>query len=75
MLTTPWLAKNKVLRTTAAAKENVAPRGLIPRPVKGAASKGFKLQAAMGLEDDDELYMALRVSPSWCIFVLSSKSL
>jgi hypothetical protein len=44
----------------ASMKEN---NNLIPRPVKGASRKGFKLQVAMALEDDDELYATLRVRP------------
>jgi hypothetical protein len=44
----------------ASTKEN---NDLIPQPVKGASRKGFKLQVAMALEDDDELYATLRVRP------------
>lgn len=54
------LAENDALRMAASAKEN---NDLIPRPVKGASRKGFKLQVAMALEDDDELYATLRVRP------------
>ena len=54
------LAENDALRMAASAKEK---NHLIPRPVKGASRKGFKLQVAMGLEDDDELYATLRVRP------------
>jgi hypothetical protein len=56
------LAENKALRMAASAKEN---NDLIPRPAKGASKKGFKLQVAMGLEDNDELYGALRVRPTY----------
>lgn len=34
----------------------------IPRPERGAGGKGFNLQEAMGLADDDETYTLLRVS-------------
>ena len=55
-----FIAENVALHKTNAMKENVRPT--IPRPEKGSAGNGFNLQAKMGLEDDDELYGALRVS-------------
>ena len=54
------LAENDALRLAASAKEN---NHLIPRPVKGASRKGFKLQVAMALKDDDKLYATLCVHP------------
>jgi hypothetical protein len=50
------------LRKAAAAKENTAM--MIPRPPRGSgvAGNGFNLQTAMRLEDDTNLYTALRVS-------------
>ena len=54
-----FLAENMALRKANAKKENVEP--MIPQPEKGSAGKGFNLHAKMGLEDDDELYGALRV--------------
>jgi len=53
-------AENDALRKAAAAKENTAT--MIPRPQRGTAGNGFNLQAAMGLEDDYELYATLRRS-------------
>jgi hypothetical protein len=55
-----FIAENAALRKTNAMKENVGPT--IPQPEKGSAGNGFNLRAKMGLEDDDELYGALRVS-------------
>ena len=55
-----FIAENTALCKTNAMKENVRPT--IPQPEKGSAGNGFNLQAKMGLEDDDELYGALRVS-------------
>ena len=37
---------------------------MIPRPEKGSAGNGFNLRVKMGLEDDNELYGALRVGSS-----------
>jgi hypothetical protein len=53
-------AENDALRKAAAAKETAAT--MIPRPQRGTAGNGFNLQAAMGLEDDYDLYATLRVS-------------
>jgi len=55
-------AENDALRKVAAAKENTAM--MIPRPPSGSgvAGNGFNLQMAMRLEDDNNLYTALRVS-------------
>jgi hypothetical protein len=44
-------------------KEN-AKEEKIPRPAKGVAGNGFRLQTAMLLDDNKPLYAALRVSPS-----------
>lgn len=44
-------------------KENVKEDERIPRPMKGVAGNGFRLQAAMLLQDNKPLYAALRVSP------------
>ena len=44
-------------------KENVAEEEKIPRPAKGVAGNGFRLQTAMLLQDNKPLYAALRVSP------------
>jgi hypothetical protein len=41
----------------------------IPRPAKGSAGNGFRLQAAMLLQDNKQLYAALRVSH--CLFCFS----
>ena len=59
---TPSSAENDALRKAAAAKENTAM--MIPRPPRGSgvAGNGFNLQTAMRLEDDTNLYTALRVS-------------
>jgi hypothetical protein len=54
------LAENNALRMVASMKED---NDLIPRPVKEASRKGFKLQVAIALEDDDELYATLHVRP------------
>lgn len=48
------------MRKTLAAKERAST--MIPRPQVGAAGKGFNLQEAMGLADDVETYVLLRVS-------------
>ena len=55
-----FIAENAALHKTNGMKENVGPT--IPWPEKGSAGNGFNLRAKMGLEDDDELYGALRVS-------------
>jgi hypothetical protein len=54
------LAENNALQMVASTKEN---NDLIPQPVKGASRKGFKLQVAMALKDDDKLYATLHVHP------------
>jgi hypothetical protein len=61
-------AENDVLRKAAAAKEAV--EQMIPHPPKGVAGNGFNLQVVMGLEDDNELYSALRVSSSLALISL-----
>ena len=43
-------------------KENVKEDEKIPRPAKGVAGNGFRLQTAMLLEDNKPLYAALHVS-------------
>lgn len=48
------------MRKTLAGKERAST--MIPRPQVGAAGKGFNLQEAMGLSDDVETYVLLRVS-------------
>ena len=53
-------AENNALRKAAAAKETAAT--MIPCPQRGAAGNRFNLQAAMGLEDDYDLYATLHVS-------------
>jgi hypothetical protein len=59
---TPSSAENDALRKAAAAKENIAM--MIPQPPSrsGIASNGFNLQVAMHLEDNSNLYTALRIS-------------
>jgi hypothetical protein len=59
---TPPSAENDALRKAAAAKENTDM--MIPRPPSGSgvAGNGFNLQAAMRLQNDTNLYIALRVS-------------
>jgi len=51
-------AENEVLRKAAAMKENIAPD--ILQPPKGVSGRQYNLQSAMGLENNDELYGALR---------------
>jgi len=54
------LVENAALQMAALSKENAT---LIPQPAKLEASKkGFKLQVAMELEDNNELYATLCVS-------------
>ena len=54
------LAENAALQMAALSKENAT---LIPWPAKlGASKKGFKLQVAMELKDNNELYATLHVS-------------
>ena len=60
MTTLMTSAENDVLHKAAAAKETAAT--MIPHPQCGTASNGFNLQAAMGLEDDYDLYATLHVS-------------
>jgi hypothetical protein len=60
---TLWTAENDALRKAASAKENVKEEEKISRPAKGVAGNGFRLQAAMLLQDNKPLYAALRVSP------------
>jgi hypothetical protein len=43
-------------------KENVKEKEKIPRPAKGTAGNGFRLQTAMLLQDNKPLYAALHVS-------------
>lgn len=59
---TPSSAENNALRKAVAAKEDTAM--MIPRPPSGSgvAGNGFNLQTAMRLEDNTNLYTALRVS-------------
>ena len=59
---TPSSAENNALRKAVAAKGNTVM--MIPWPPRGSgvASNGFKLQTAMCLEDDTNLYTALRIS-------------
>lgn len=64
-----WTAENDALRKAASKKENVKEGDKIPRPAKGVAGNGFRLQTAMLLQDNKPLYAALRVSP--CLFCSS----
>jgi len=59
---TPPSAENDALRKAAAAKENTDM--MIPWPPSGSgiAGNGFNLQTAMCLQNNTNLYIALRVS-------------
>jgi hypothetical protein len=56
-----FVALNDALRKAlkANSNEHVTTLTTIPRPEKGIGGKGFNLQEAMGLADDDETYALL----------------
>lgn len=62
IITCLFVAENDALRKSLAANSKEHDMNIIPRPEKGIAGKGFNLQEAMGLADDDETYALLRVS-------------
>ena len=64
------------MRKTLKMNLNEDDTTMIPRPEKGVVYKGFNLQEAMGLADDNEMYGVLRVSLSCTgIYLLSSSRL
>ena len=63
-----FVAENDALRKVLAMKEHVST--MIPRPEKGNAGKGFNLQEAMGLADDEETYALLQVSSQYYIITI-----
>jgi hypothetical protein len=69
-----FVAENDALRKALKANSNEHVTTTIPRPEKGIGGKGFNLQEAMGLADDDETYALLRVSLS-CTHLSSSSRL
>lgn len=70
------VAENDALRKTLKTNSNEDDTTMIPRPEKGVVYKGFNLQEAMGLADDDETYGVLRVSLSCTgTYLLSSSRL
>ena len=58
-----FAAENDALWKTLAVKDCVTDT-TISRPERGVAGSGFNLQEVMGLADDAETYVVLRVSPS-----------
>ena len=74
LITFYCVAENDVLRKTLKMKTNEDDTAIIPCLEKGVVYKGFNLQEAMGLADDDETYAILRVSLSCTGTYLSSSS-